>query len=151
MALLVFIKQLPTAAFMQTKFSRVLYIYFTQGATSVSSFLYFSGFFNIFYNSLYLGLYRFSYRLNTKILDKGLLELLGPVGVYRLFYGLSRKAWSLNSSVFLNIGFMFFALTMFYCYGLLAAGLFLFHLMHYGMLPLVILMVYNEFTNNNKS
>ena len=130
---------------MQAGFSRALYILSVKGELRVSSFLYFSGFFNTVYNKVFINLYISSYRLNTKILDKGILELLGPVGSYRLFYNLSRGVWNTSSSLFLNIGFMVFALIGLYIYSVIYSNMFVFYIIHYGMLSLTFIILYNEF------
>lgn len=49
-----------------------------------ASFFYHSGFFNAMYNRLFNNLFVASFFAFTKLLDKGLLEFFGPVGLYRL-------------------------------------------------------------------
>lgn len=50
----------------------------------LSTFFYHSGFFNRIYNSIFDSTFFLSYTAFTKLLDKGVLELFGPVGLYRL-------------------------------------------------------------------
>lgn len=74
-------------------------------------FFYHAGFFNAVYNDIFLSLYKFSYTVNTKIIDKGFLELLGPFGFYKLFFLLSSFAKELTPSfMFVLIGVFFFYL-----------------------------------------
>lgn len=57
-------------------------------------------------------MYVSSYHIFTKLLDKGLLELLGPVGLYRWTAFASRALRQWPNYIFFQIGSMFFALLL---------------------------------------
>lgn len=78
----------------------------------LSSFFYHSGFFNTIYNRCFNQLFFLSYSAFTKLLDKGLLELFGPVGLYRLVAGSSELLRKWPNYVFFQIGSMFFSLLL---------------------------------------
>jgi NADH-ubiquinone oxidoreductase chain 5 len=143
---LIFFHEKPTINLVQNNFFKNVYGGFLRGLAHLSAFFYFSGFFNVVYNRVFINFYKFSYKLDTKLIDKGLLEFLGPVGFYRFFYNISRRVWAINSSVFLNIGFMMFFFILFYIYIIFSQGFLLFHVVHYGALVVGLLAVYNEFT-----
>lgn len=55
----------------------------------LAPFFYYAGFFNAFFNALFTAFFRTSYEFNTKIFDKGFLELLGPWGSLLLSWDVS--------------------------------------------------------------
>jgi len=72
---------------------------------SVSSFFYHAGYFNTFYNNFFLDFLEVSYFTTNKYIDKGILELFGPFGFYKLFRILSLNAKSfMPTIVFFTVG-----------------------------------------------
>jgi NADH-ubiquinone oxidoreductase chain 5 len=51
----------------------------------VAPFFYYALFFNKLYNNLYALILNFSYTIFIKYIDKGLLEVIGPFGFYKIF------------------------------------------------------------------
>ena len=75
----------------------------------VSPFFYYAGFFNAIYNDFFFKIFKISYVVNTKILDKGFLELMGPYGLYRVFFYFSLLSKVLPPLyLFISLGFFFF-------------------------------------------
>lgn len=78
---------------------------------SLNFFFFYAGYFNFLFNFLFIAFYKKTYFLNTKILDKGFLELIGPFGVYKGVYNLSLFLRNFTPNViFLSIGYIFLAL-----------------------------------------
>src|SRR6185436_20082509 len=57
---------------------------------------YNAGFFNLIYNKIYIYFFYLCYNINVKIIEKGYLELNGPIGFYYLLKNLSFKSRYLN-------------------------------------------------------
>lgn len=74
----------------------------------IQSFGYHAGFFNNIYDKIFIKFYKNSYIFFTKYMDKGLFELYGPFGIYKIFRQLSLKSSSgsarpINYNIFLII------------------------------------------------
>lgn len=70
----------------------------------LSPFFFYAGFFNAFFNTLFINLFRSSYAYNTKIFDKGFLELFGPHGLRSFFWDLCDQLIELHPfMIFLNV------------------------------------------------
>jgi NADH-ubiquinone oxidoreductase chain 5 len=81
----------------------------------IASFFYYGLFFNKIYNKIYNFIFFCSYTLTNKYLDKGLLEILGPFGVYKLFYYLNNKIiYMVSSLIYIYIFFFLFSLLIFF-------------------------------------
>jgi len=117
----------------------------TNFINSMSAFFYNAGYFNIIYNNIFYTLFKNSYYIHTKMLDKGLLEVLGPVGLYRLFKNLSFKIRKMPNMVFLNIGLMFFSLLIMYIISLYYINSDLYFIN--GIWLIIIAVLYNELNN----
>ena len=87
------------------------YVYLFKVQKNLGIYFFFAGFFNFIYNSLFINLYRGSYFINTKIVDKGFLELLGPFGVYKFLHALSFSLKMFTPNViFISVSYLFLAL-----------------------------------------
>ena len=82
----------------------------------LSAFFYHAGHFNTVYNGWFTKLFELSYNTNTKLIDKGILEYLGPVGYYRILTFLSKRIRLVPSVIYLNIGYMFFSMIFIYLF-----------------------------------
>lgn len=107
-----FIKNLPLILSI-LGFFVVLFFYFydlfffTNVFNNLAPFFYYSYFFNFFYNGIFILFFKISY-IFTKVIDKGVFELIGPYGFYRFFLNLHLFLNYLKSSIiFLNISVMF--------------------------------------------
>jgi len=69
--------------------NRYLYIYFFIIKKKFYTFFFYAGFFNFFYNKILVFLIKIFYIINIKFIEKGFLELYGPVGLYLKFRNLS--------------------------------------------------------------
>lgn len=79
----------------------------------LSPFFFYAGFFNAFFNAIFINLFRSSYTYNTKILDKGFLELFGPHGLRSLFWELCNQLLVLPPfMIFLNVLAFFIILVL---------------------------------------
>ena len=75
----------------------------------IASFFYYGLFFNKLYNKIYYYISYYSYTVTNKYLDKGLLEIIGPFGVYKLFFYLNKKIiYMVSSLIYIYIFFFFF-------------------------------------------
>jgi hypothetical protein len=80
----------------------------------ISSSFYYALFFNKLYNLLYLKIFNFSYLITSKYIDKGILEILGPYGLYRLFKNINNKLQNFVAPLlFYYLFFFFFSLFIF--------------------------------------
>jgi NADH-ubiquinone oxidoreductase chain 5 len=68
------------------------YIYFFLLKKNMYIFFYFGAFFNFFYNKILVSLMQFFYIINIKYIEKGFLELYGPVGLYLKFRELNFRS-----------------------------------------------------------
>lgn len=107
---------------------------------NLSIFFYHSTFFNVIYNKLFDSLFSNSYAIFTKLLDKGILEYFGPVGLYRLFSSASFCLRQWPNYVFFQIGSMFFCLLLWFVL------LLSFSLLSKGLVILITLVLLGEIT-----
>ena len=71
-------------------------------------------------------MYKTSYFFNTKIVDKGFLELIGPFGIYKFFFKLSYFLRNFTPHViFFSVGYMFIGLFLFLSFIILKESLFI--------------------------
>ena len=78
-------------------FKKNMYIFFFNGA-----------FFNFFYNKILINLMQIFYIINIKYIEKGFLELYGPVGLYLKFRELNFKSkiWASNY-IYISLFYIF--------------------------------------------
>ena len=100
-----------------------MYIFFYNGA-----------FFNFFYNKILVFMIKLFYIINIKYIEKGFLELYGPVGLYIKFRNLSIKSrfWSPN----------YIYVTLFFIFILLIFILFLIYLNYIVNLKLIYILIF---------
>jgi hypothetical protein len=55
----------------------------------LKSFFFFFGYFNVIYNHIFLSIFSVAYYRYNRLIDKGILEILGPFGFYKFFRFLS--------------------------------------------------------------
>jgi NADH-ubiquinone oxidoreductase chain 5 len=67
-----------------------IYIYFFLIRRYLYIFFFHGVFFNFFYNKILVSLIKFFYIINIKHIEKGFLELYGPVGLYIKFRELNK-------------------------------------------------------------
>jgi len=61
------------------------------------------------YNNWFINFFKLSYVTTNKYIDKGLLELFGPFGIYKLSRQLSKSSVKNSPNIiFFMIGWMFF-------------------------------------------
>ena len=66
---------------------------------------YYAGFFNLFYNKIFIYSFNLFYNINVKKIEKGFLELYGPIGLYLWFRNLSYNIRFL-SPYFINLSLL---------------------------------------------
>jgi NADH-ubiquinone oxidoreductase chain 5 len=71
-------------------------------------FFYYALFFDNFYNRIYNYILKYSYLISTKYMDKGILELIGPFGLYKLFRFLFNKTQNFIFPLIFYYLFIFF-------------------------------------------
>jgi NADH-ubiquinone oxidoreductase chain 5 len=133
---------------LNVRFKKNIYYSFLKVTQRISALSYNALYFNIIYNDLFINSYIYSYTINTKLIDKGIYEYLGPVGIYRTIYNFSNQVKAVPPSVFLSLGFMFFGLIIIYFYLILANYALSFYLFHFGMFINLTVIIYNEYTTN---
>ena len=69
----------------------------------ISSFFFLAALVNIIYNNVLISAYNFSYKNQTKLIDKGILELFGSIGIFRFVKSVNRFLKT-EFSVYLNVG-----------------------------------------------
>jgi NADH-ubiquinone oxidoreductase chain 5 len=80
---------------------------------NIAPFFYYALFFNKIYNYLYSFIIKCSYLIFIKYVDKGLLEVIGPFGVYKLFKKMNNiLVKSLTSLIFFYIYLFFICLSI---------------------------------------
>src|ERR1700712_5634166 len=81
----------------------------------IAAFFYYGLFFNKIYNKLYNYIFYCSYTISNKYLDKGLLEILGPFGIYKLYFYLNKKIiYMVSSLIYIYIYFFLFSILIFF-------------------------------------
>jgi len=112
------------------------------------SFFFNSGFFNYVYNFVFFIIFNFSYNINTKIIDKGFLEILGPFGIYKLFRHLS--IYSLEFApyiLFFSICFVFIFSCFILVFLFIYVEMFVFFVNNGGLLLILIVIFLFEWYN----
>lgn len=108
------------------KWKHSMYVVFWHLYKHLSFFFFFAGFFNFIYNFVFIEMYKTSYFFNTKIVDKGFLELIGPFGIYKFFFKLSYFLRNFTPHViFFSVGYMFIGLFLFLSFIILKESLFI--------------------------
>jgi len=85
-----------------------IYIYFFLIRKYLYIFFFNGVFFNFFYNKILVSLIKFFYIINIKYIEKGFLELYGPVGLYIKFRELNM--WSslwVSNFIYISLFFIF--------------------------------------------
>lgn len=109
---------------------------------NIPPFFYFAGFFNAFYNKIYISFFVFSYNFNTKIVDKGFLEIFGPYGFYKFFYKCNKFLKRLSPSVvFFSICYMFLGLCLIILFWFCHVPFFLLLANNFGLIILVFITI----------
>lgn len=81
----------------------------------IKKFFFFFGYFNVLYNSFFLWFYSISYYDYSRLLDKGILEWLGPFGIYKFFRALSVRLLALQPyQLSFILGWMFIFIVLFW-------------------------------------
>jgi hypothetical protein len=122
-----------------------IYNFFYKLFCKMNIYFFFSGFFNFFYNFFFLNIFKFSYKINTKLIDKGFLELLGPFGLYKTFRLLSY--FSLEYApyiIFFSICFMFISICFIVLFFFLHVEMFVFLVVNRGLLFILIILFFFE-------
>lgn len=91
--------------------NRIFYLFFFFLKKKMYTFFFNGAFFNFFYNKILVFLIKIFYIINIKHIEKGFLELYGPVGLYLKFRNLSFNAriWSSNH-IYITLYFIFILL-----------------------------------------
>jgi NADH-ubiquinone oxidoreductase chain 5 len=74
----------------------------------ISYFFYYALFFDKIYNDIYKKILNFTYLISTKFIDKGILEYIGPWGIYKLFKYLNNKIQNFIAPLIFYYLFIFF-------------------------------------------
>jgi NADH-ubiquinone oxidoreductase chain 5 len=111
-----------------------LFIIFFIVRKNMYIFFYNGAFFNFFYNKILTSLIKFFYIINVKHIEKGFLELYGPVGLYLKFRNINiqSKVWVSN----------YIYITLFFIFILLVFILFLIYLNYIVKLKLVYILLF---------
>jgi NADH-ubiquinone oxidoreductase chain 5 len=96
-----------------SKFYILKYSFF-KFLNNFSVFFYYAFFFNKIYNFIYECIFLHSYVIQVKFIDKGLLELIGPYGMYKIFKLLNLKLNNfMPSQLFIYLFLFFFNFNLF--------------------------------------
>ena len=116
--------------------------FITSITNKIFPFFYFSGFFNALYNNIYKIIFNFSYTFNTKIVDKGYLEIIGPYGFYRFFYKCNEFIKNLSPSVvFFSVCYMFLGLCLIILFWFFHASFFIILSRNFGLTLLFFIII----------
>ena len=77
----------------------------------IYEFFFNAGYFNIIYNKFYLYFLHLCYSINVKNIEKGILEWIGPIGIYLFFRKISYTV-RLCSPYLLNIALLIILLNI---------------------------------------
>jgi NADH-ubiquinone oxidoreductase chain 5 len=81
----------------------------------IASFFYYGLYFDKIYNKIFNYIFYCSYTVTNKYLDKGLLEIIGPFGIYKLFFFFNKKIiYMVSSLIYIYIFFFFFTILIFF-------------------------------------
>ena len=100
--------------------NKILFLFYFLIKNKMYTFFYNGAFFNFFYNKILVLLIKLFYIINIKYIEKGFLELYGPVGLYLKF-----KKFNIESKFFAS---NYIYITLFFIFVLLIFILFLIYL-----------------------
>lgn len=114
--------------------SRKFYFFFYILKKNMYTFFFNAAFFNFFYNNILVFLIKIFYIINIKHIEKGFLELYGPIGLYIKFrtFSYDSRVWSSN----------YIYITLFFIFILLIFILFLIYLNYIVSLKLLYVIVF---------
>ena len=115
--------------------NKILFFYFYIIKKYMYTLFYNGVFFNFFYNKILIYLIKLFYVINIKYIEKGFLELYGPIGLYIRFRELNKKAHGIWSSNYIYI-------TLFFIFILLIFVLFLIYLNYIINLKLLYIFIF---------
>jgi NADH-ubiquinone oxidoreductase chain 5 len=112
----------------------------------ISYSFYYSLFFDKIYNEIYKKILNLTYLISTKYIDKGLLELFGPWGIYKFFKFLNKKISNFIQPLIFYYLFIFFFFLALILIGIIIVYIFKFNIFteHLGLILIIniILFIY---------
>lgn len=129
------IGMLSTFFIIKYKFkNKLLYRIFYKIKNSIYIFFYNAAYYNFFYNKILVFLIKIFYVVNIKFIEKGFLELYGPVGLYIKF-----RSWSYDSRIWSS---NYIYITLFIIFILLVFILFLIYLNYIMSLNIIYIILF---------
>lgn len=130
--------------FMDTNY----YFYLFLNQVKLMAFFFNSGYFNYIYNLFFLLIFDFSYQVNTKVIDKGFLEIIGPFGIYRFFRFISNFSLEFSPYViFISICFFFISLCFIFIFIFIYIDVFFFLINNRALVFILIVLFFFEWYN----
>jgi NADH-ubiquinone oxidoreductase chain 5 len=114
--------------------NKILFLFYFLIKNKMYTFFYNGAFFNFFYNKILVLLIKLFYIINIKYIEKGFLELYGPVGLYLKF-----KKFNIESKFFAS---SYIYITLFFIFVLLIFILFLIYLNYIINLNIFYLLLF---------
>jgi NADH-ubiquinone oxidoreductase chain 5 len=110
----------------------------------ISFFFYYALFFDRIYNEFYKKILIFTYLISTKYMDKGILELIGPFGIYKLFRNLYIKIQNFIAPLIFYYLFAFFFFLFLLLFFIIIIYLFNFNLFsqHLGLIIIINIILF---------
>lgn len=120
--------------------SNILYQIFNK----ISFFFYYALFFDRVYNEIYKQILTFTYLISTKYMDKGILELIGPFGIYKLFRNLYIQVQNFIAPLIFYYLFAFFFFLFLLLFFIIIIYLFNFNLFsqHLGLIIIINIILF---------
>jgi len=124
------------------------YIIMNNYFNKIKYFFYNAGFFNFIYNNFFLNFFELSYEINTKLIDKGFLELFGPYGIYKLFKFINNcsKIYA-PFIIFFSICFISISICLILLFLFSHVEMFLFFVYNRGLTFILIFIFFYEWYN----
>jgi NADH-ubiquinone oxidoreductase chain 5 len=114
--------------------NKILFLFFFYLKKKMYTFFFNGAFFNFFYNKILVFIIKIFYIINIKCIEKGFLELYGPVGLYLSFRNINIRGRFLSSN--------YIYITLFFIFILLIFLLFLIYLNYIIKLRLIFLLIF---------
>lgn len=110
----------------------------------IQSFFYYALLFDKIYNSIYAKILNYTYLISTKYMDKGILEFIGPFGIYKFFFYCNNKIQNFIKPLIFYYLFIFFFFIVILIWIILIIYIFNFNIIneHLGLFILVNLIFF---------
>lgn len=110
----------------------------------IQFFYYYALLYDKIYNEIYSNILNYTYLISTKYMDKGILELIGPFGLYKLFIFLNNKIQHFIKPLIFYYLFIFFFFIVFLIWIIIIIYTFNFNIFveHFGLILIINLIVF---------